>query len=70
MGDVYNATRVPNILGAQITLVVLATLSVAFRLLARRMSAAKFWWDDAIIIVAVVSEPEEMDVLYYMAPFD
>ena len=35
--------------------VVLATIAVAARLAARRISAARFWWDDYTIIMALVS---------------
>jgi len=35
--------------------VALATIAVAARLLARKMSAAPFWWDDWTIIASLVS---------------
>ena len=35
--------------------VVAATIAVAARLLARKISAAPFWWDDWTIIAALVS---------------
>lgn len=35
--------------------VVLATIAVIARLVARRISAANFWWDDYTIIAALVS---------------
>ena len=50
----YDASRVPEVLGGTITLVVLASISVAARILSRRISAANFWWDDWIIFVAMV----------------
>ena len=40
--------------GATITLTVLATLAVAARLVARKLSVAKFWWDDLLIVLALV----------------
>ncbi len=33
---------------------VLATLAVAARLIARRLSVAKYWWDDLLIVFALV----------------
>ena len=35
-------------------LLAIATVGVALRLLARRISSARFWWDDYTIIVALV----------------
>lgn len=40
---------------ASIISVVAATIAVAARLLARKISAAPFWWDDWSIMVALVS---------------
>ena len=37
--------------------VVSATVAVAARLLARKISAAPFWWDDWTIIASLVSMP-------------
>lgn len=34
--------------------VVLATLAVTARLIARRLSAARFWWDDFTIFMALL----------------
>lgn len=39
--------------------VVLATLFVGLRLLARRISAAPYWWDDYTIIAALVSTAQD-----------
>ncbi len=35
--------------------VVLATIAVALRLFARKLSAAPFWWDDWTIVASLVS---------------
>lgn len=51
---VYDESRQSEIYGGTISLIVLATLSVVVRLLARQRSAAKLWWDDFIIVVALV----------------
>lgn len=51
---VYYESRQSEIYGGTISLIVLATLSVVVRLLARQRSAAKLWWDDSIIVIALV----------------
>lgn len=35
--------------------VVLSTVAVIARIVARRLSAAEFWWDDFFIVFALVS---------------
>lgn len=35
--------------------VVLATIAVALRLFARKLSSAPFWWDDWTIVASLVS---------------
>ncbi|KAL8935221.1 MAG: hypothetical protein Q9216_005531 [Gyalolechia sp. 2 TL-2023] len=50
----YHESRQSEIYGGTISLIVLATLSVIVRLIARQRSAAKLWWDDFIIVVALV----------------
>ncbi len=42
-----------------IVAVVLSTVAVTARLVARRLSAAKFWWDDYFILLALVSKRRE-----------
>lgn len=37
-----------------LALMILATVAVLSRLLSRRISAAKFWWDDVLIIIGLV----------------
>lgn len=39
---------------ASAILLSLATVGVALRLLARRISSAKLWWDDYTIVIALV----------------
>ena len=34
--------------------VVLSTIAVTARLVARKLSAAEFWWDDLFIVLALV----------------
>lgn len=53
--DRYNQSRVPEVYGATISLILLATIAVAARLVARKLSTAKIWWDNSIIVVALVS---------------
>lgn len=53
--SVYYQSRQSEIYGGTISLIILATLSVAVRLVARRQSLAKLWWDDIILVVALVS---------------
>ena len=37
--------------------VVLSTIAVTARLVARKLSAAEFWWDDFFIVLALVRRP-------------
>ena len=53
--DVYNQSRISKVYGGTIPLIVLATTLVVTRLIARRVSVAKLWWDDYTIIAALVS---------------
>ena len=41
-----------------ISLTFLCTIAVTGRLVSRRISAAKFWWDDVLSIVSLVETPE------------
>lgn len=41
--------------------VVLATVAVVLRLVARRISAAPFWWDDFTIIASLVRNRAHLD---------
>lgn len=55
---VDHESRVSDVYGATISLVVAATFAVALRLTARKISAAKYWWDDWILVLALVrTEP-------------
>ena len=51
---IFHQSRVSEVYGGTITLMVLATIAVAARLLARRLSVAKYWWDDPLIVFALV----------------
>ena len=51
---VYNLGQ-SNMTNGPIFQIVLATVSVAVRLVARQKSPAKLWWDDFTIVVALVS---------------
>ena len=53
--DVYDQSRISQVYGGTVSLIVLATLLVIARLIARRVSVAGFWWDDYTIIAALVS---------------
>ena len=53
--DRYYESRVSEIYGGSISLIVLAILLVFARLVARKLSRAKFWWDDLLIVLALVS---------------
>lgn len=52
----YYQSRTSDVYGVTISLTVLATFLVIARLIARRMSAAKLWWDDLALVAALVSE--------------
>lgn len=47
--------------------IVLATTAVIARLLARRISAASYWWDDATIVLALVLDTFSCSVSSYTA---
>ncbi|KAJ5811861.1 hypothetical protein N7474_008162, partial [Penicillium riverlandense] len=44
----------PQIIGADMALLALATIAVIVRYISRSMSKAKFWWDDWVLAVALV----------------
>lgn len=52
--EAYHESRTSDIYGSTITMVVAATIAVALRLYARRLSVAKFWWDDWMLVLALV----------------
>jgi hypothetical protein len=52
--ETYHESQKSQIYGVTVTLVVAATLAVALRLVARRLSAAKYWWDDWMLVLALV----------------
>ena len=47
-----------KVLGGSIVSVILATIVVVLRLVARRLSDAPYWWDDYTICGALVSDLE------------
>lgn len=47
-------SRGPALVGVQVVMMCLALISVTLRFVARRMSAAGFWWDDWTILAALV----------------
>ena len=51
----YYQSRTSEVYGGTISLIALATLLVIARLAARRISAAKLWWDDVLLVAALVS---------------
>ena len=46
--------RSSQVVGASIVLIVLPTIAVLLRLLSRWISRAGFWWDDAVVILAMI----------------
>ncbi|KAL9134550.1 MAG: hypothetical protein Q9175_004263 [Cornicularia normoerica] len=53
MTDVIE-TRAPSFVAFSVIFIALSSLTVGLRLLSRRISTAKFWWDDAIIVISLV----------------
>ena len=43
-----------GLIGFSVTFLVLNTLTVALRLISRRISAARLWWDDTFIVISLV----------------
>lgn len=58
MPDVYNQSRQPALYATTAVLLCLVTIAVFLRMLVRRKSAARFWWDDYTIALAMI--------LYYL----
>ena len=54
MSTVNQHNRVGEVYGSVTTLIIITTIAVILRLLARKISAAPFWWDDWTIISALV----------------
>ncbi|KAL8967477.1 MAG: hypothetical protein Q9183_002903 [Haloplaca sp. 2 TL-2023] len=51
--DTYNESRASEVYAATITLTVIATISIALRLISRRLCEAKLWYDDWTIFAAM-----------------
>jgi hypothetical protein len=47
-----------SVLAAAIPTFALATIGVTLRIFARRLTAAKFWWDDYLIFISYVRRHE------------
>ena len=54
MTEIYYESRQVRIYIVTAVLLVIATVGVALRLSARKISSARFWWDDYTIVVALV----------------
>lgn len=52
--DVYDQSRTAEVFGGTISLIILASVAVAARLAARKISVAGLWWDDYVIVLALV----------------
>ena len=47
-------SRGPQVIGADMALLALATIAVILRFISRHISKANFWWDDWVLAVALV----------------
>ncbi len=54
-----NDSRQPEILAAVIVMMALSTIAVVLRLISRKISAARFGIDDGLIVLALVSFPNQ-----------
>lgn len=52
--DTFRQSRISEVYGGTISLIVLATIAVGARLVARRISVVNLWWDDYLIVLALV----------------
>lgn len=43
-----------GLIGFSVTFLILNTFTVALRLVSRRISAARLWWDDLFIVISLV----------------
>lgn len=48
------------ILGVTTATLILAILSYLLRLLARRISNARYWYDDGLMLLGLVSKPDRI----------
>lgn len=62
--EAYHESQASKLYGVTISLVVAATFAVALRLVARRLSAAKYWWDDWMLVVALVRTEVILSALF------
>ena len=49
-----NDSQGPRIIGTSVTLIVISTLALVLRFVARHLSRAGLWWDDWTILAALV----------------
>ena len=56
--NVYYQSREAEIYSGTVTLIVLASLAVGARIVARGLSVAKYWWDDYMIVLTLVRNPQ------------
>ena len=54
-----NDSRQPEILAAVIVMMALSAIAVVLRLIARKVSAARIGIDDGLMVVALVSFPNQ-----------
>lgn len=52
--EVYFESRAPRVYGCTISFLAIAFITAVLRFLARRLSAAAYWWDEWTILVALV----------------
>lgn len=57
MGEMNTQSQIAPLYGGTVALVFAATLAVALRLVARRMTLARYWWDDLFLTLALVGFP-------------
>ena len=62
---IYNQNRAGEVYAGTLTLLLVATISVALRFLARKLSSATFWWDDWILLTALVCIPHMIHEISY-----
>ena len=66
--DTYSQSRTSEIYSDTIPLMVLASIAVALRLAARRISVAQLWWDDYLLVLALVTKNAQVLFLSVNTP--
>ena len=54
--DIY-ADRGPHLVRVCSVMIALSAIAVALRLVSRRLSKVRLWWDDWLILIALVNDP-------------